>query len=40
MKKLSGTLGKSRSRWFSKIAQGMSSAVEDNCDFFNEDDEY
>ena len=30
---------KGRSRWFSKIAQGMSSAVEDNCDFFNEDDQ-
>ena len=30
---------KGRSRWFSKIAQGMSSAVEDNSDFFNEDDQ-
>ena len=30
---------KGRSRWFSKIAQGMSSAVEDNCDFFNEDNQ-
>ena len=29
---------KGRTRWFDKIAQGISSAVEDNCDFFNEDD--
>ena len=29
---------KGRTRWFDKIAQGVSSAVEDNCDFFNEDD--
>lgn len=29
---------KSRSRWFDKVAKGKSSAVEDNCDFFNEDD--
>ena len=27
---------KGRARWFDKIAQGISSAVEDNCDFFNE----
>ena len=40
MKKLNNTLGSSRSRWFSKIAKGMSSAVEDNCDFFAEDDEF
>ena len=25
-----------RSRWFDKIADGTSSSVEDNCDFFNE----
>ena len=29
---------KGRTRWFDKIAQGVSSAVEDNCDFFNEDE--
>ena len=29
---------KGRTRWFDKIAQGISSAAEDNCDFFNEDD--
>ena len=40
MKKLNNTLDSSRSRWFSKIAKGMSSAVEDNCDFFAEDDEF
>ena len=31
---------KGRTRWFDKIAQGVSSAAEDNCDFFYEDDEY
>ena len=29
---------KGRSRWFDKISQGVSSAVEDNFDFFSEDD--
>ena len=29
---------KGRTRWFDKISKGVSSAVEDNCDFFNEDD--
>ena len=29
---------KGRTRWFDKIARGISSAAEDNCDFFNEDD--
>ena len=28
----------SRSRWFDKISRGVSHAVEDNCDFFSEDD--
>ena len=31
-------VGSARTRWFDKIAQGVSSAVEDNCDFFNEDE--
>ena len=31
-------VGSARTRWFDKIAQGISSAVEDNCDFFNEDE--
>ena len=30
---------KGRTRWFDKIAQGVSSAVEDNCDFFNENED-
>ena len=29
---------KGRSRWFDKIAQGVSSAAEDNCDFFSDGD--
>ena len=29
---------KGRTRWFDKISKGVSSAVEDNCDFFNEDE--
>ena len=32
------TLNRCRSRWFDKIARGISSADEDNCDFFNEDE--
>ena len=35
---MSERIVKGRTRWFDKIAQGISSAVEDNCDFFNEDD--
>ena len=31
-------VGHARARWFDKIAKGVSSAVEDNCDFFNEDE--
>ena len=29
---------KGRTRWFDKIAKGVSSAIEDNCDFFNENE--
>ena len=35
---MSERIVKGRTRWFDKIAQGISSAAEDNCDFFNEDD--
>lgn len=34
---MSKRVAKGRSRWFSKIAQGISSAAEDNCDFFDEE---
>ena len=34
---MSEKLGRSRSRWFNKIAHGLSFAVEDNCDFFDEE---
>ncbi len=33
---MSEKLGKSRSRWFDKIANRQSSPAEDNCDFFDE----
>ena len=37
---MSEKVAKGRTRWFDKIAQGISSAAEDNCDFFNEDEEF
>ena len=35
---MSERVAKGRTRWFDKIAKGVSSAVDDNCDFFNEDE--
>ena len=34
---MSEKLGRSRSRWFDKIAHGLSSPEEDNCNFFEEE---
>ena len=34
---MSEKLGRSRSRWFDKIAHGLSSLEEDNCNFFEEE---
>jgi len=34
---MSERVAKGRARWFSKIAQGKSSAAEDNCDFFDDE---
>lgn len=39
MATMDNTVCNARIRWFDKIAQGLSSAVEDNCNFFD-DDEY
>lgn len=39
MATMDSTVCQARIRWFDKIAQGLSSAVDDNCNFFD-DDEY
>ena len=36
--RMSERVVKGRTRWFDKIDKGVSSAVDDNCDFFNEDE--
>ena len=37
---MSEKLGRSRSRWFDKIAYGLSSPEEDNCNFFEEENKW
>lgn len=34
---MSDKVARSRTRWFCKISQGISSSIEDNCDFFSDD---